>query len=125
MIQHPHFRTIPSRGQIAIDGNWETACKFSRETPPKREEIVEYIRGEEGAFEAFFGDAFFGVRFRGDPEHVRQALVDSGVALKECRSGEEFFAQMAKIMGSGKLLADFVESHITEPSTIPHTGLQC
>ena len=58
MIEHPHFRTLPSRGQIATDGNWETAYKFSRQAVPKREDIETYIRGEKAAFEAFFGGAF-------------------------------------------------------------------
>ena len=107
MIHHPLFSALPSHGQIATQGNWETAHKFSRLEAPGREQIATYIQGEEAAFEAFFGNAFFGVRFQGDTEKVRQALVDSGNALRECQSGEGFFLLMAKIMGTGKLLADF------------------
>jgi transposase-like protein len=41
--------------------------------------------------------------------------------VKKIRNGQKVL-EVAKLHGINEMT---VESHITEPSTIPHTGLQC
>ena len=65
------FENPPSRGQFALNGKWENALSFKAHNPPSTDEIKTYLADRnELAFELFFGEPFFGVRFIGTPAFI-------------------------------------------------------
>lgn len=88
------FQGPPTTGQFAKGGAWETAWGFDADQPPANDTVIAYLDGcTELAFEAFFGQAFFGVRLVGTPAQVRAFAFEGLGALRDSRQGL-FFEQM-------------------------------
>ena len=65
------LKNPPSTGQFAINGIWENTLSFKAHQPPSIDEIKTYFSDRnELAFELFFGELFFGVRFTGTPAYI-------------------------------------------------------
>lgn len=100
MTLPPAFHRRPTLGQFAKDGAWEAAWAFPPAQPPSPERLHDYLAGTpELAFEAFFGDAFLGLRLRGEPPAVAaqaRACVD---ALREAADGIDFLTRLAAGLG--------------------------
>lgn len=88
------FEGLPTLGQFAKAGSWETAWSFDVDNPPAEAAVITYLDScTELAFEAFFGPAFFGLRFIGTPAQVQAFAFEGLAALRASRDGS-FFAQM-------------------------------
>jgi hypothetical protein len=88
------FQGLPTTGQFAQAGAWESAWSFGAEAPPSDTALIAYLDGcTELAFEAFFGHAFFGLRLAGTPAQVQAFARESLAALRASRDGS-FFAQV-------------------------------
>lgn len=95
MIAYPSFQSSPDRGQLAINGEWDRALRFDRGEALSESALRAYLgTGNEVALEAFFGDAFFGLRQVGTTEHLVQLVHSFAKATSMCNSGQEFFAQV-------------------------------
>lgn len=96
MFNSAAFRSPPSFGQLAADGEWEKAVKFSPDEFQKESEVRDYLgQRTEVAFEAFFDGAFFGVRRRGTPEILVRFILEAARAFYSSRSGPEMFLAIA------------------------------
>jgi hypothetical protein len=92
MLQHPAFRVRPTSAQFAKCGSWETAWSFTQLDSPSRTALSAYLGGaREVAFEVFFGDAFFGVRFEGNPKDVEKFSRHCIESFCNTSVGSEFF----------------------------------
>lgn len=88
------FQGQPTLGQFAKGGSWETAWAFDAGRLPTDAAVAAYLdHCTELAFEAFFGPAFFGVRFIGIPAQVHAFALEGLNALRASRDGS-FFTQM-------------------------------
>ncbi len=88
------FQGLPTTGQFAQAGAWETAWSFGADAPPTDAALIAYLDGcTELAFEAFFGHAFFGLRFAGTPAQVQGFALEALAVMRASRDGS-FFAQM-------------------------------
>jgi hypothetical protein len=88
------FQGPPTTAQFAKGGSWETAWSFDADHPPTDAAVVAYLdHCTELAFEAFFGQAFFGVRLVGTAAQVQAFALEGLRALGASRHGG-FFAQM-------------------------------
>jgi len=89
-----YFRSAPDSGKLAVDGQWERAVGFRPGELPD----LGRITGEV-ACEAFFGEAFFGVRRRG-PVAVLEAFVAAFTgAMAAAADGDAFFATVRTDLG--------------------------
>lgn len=70
------FTAAPDYGKLAVAGRWEEAIRFAPGEPP-----VGQFR-DEVACEAFFGQAFFGVRRRGTAEKLAAFVVEFAEAMR-------------------------------------------
>ena len=90
MINHPSFNQAPTIGKMAMNGNWERAAIFKPGSFTTEREVREYIGDRrEVACEAFFKDAFLGVRRQGDPEYLISFVLGFAKALESSCSGSE------------------------------------
>ena len=65
----------PTCAQSAKAGIWEDAWKLDVYHLPGEQVVVAYLQDTgEAALEVFFGEAFFGLRFRGGKSGVPYAL---------------------------------------------------
>jgi hypothetical protein len=88
------FQCAPTTAQFAKAGSWETAWTFDADRPPSDAAVIAYLdHCTELAFEAFFGNAFFGVRMAGTPAQVEAFAFEGLRALSASRAGG-FFEQM-------------------------------
>ena len=88
------FQGPPTTAQFAKAGAWESAWSFDADQPPADDAVVAYLDDcTELAFEAFFGQAFFGVRLAGTPAQVRAFAFEGLAALRASRDGS-FFEQV-------------------------------
>lgn len=95
MISYPPFQSLPDRGQLAINGNWAQALRFSRGEAISESVVRAFLgNGNEVAMEAFFGDAFFGVRQLGATDHLIHLVHSFAEAMSVAHSGQEFFAKI-------------------------------
>lgn len=95
MRHHPAFQPRPHLAQFARGGSWETAWAFGRDSTPAQAEWRAYLDGAgEVAFEAFFGDAFFGVRIEGDAGRVTEQAGACVMAFGDACDGADFFARL-------------------------------
>lgn len=100
MRNHPAFQSRPGCRQFAKDGAWENGLYFPADAPPSRAGIDAFLAGAgEVAFEAFFGDAFFGVRWTGAAQHVGDLSLASVQALQAASDGAGFFAELTARTG--------------------------
>jgi hypothetical protein len=100
MRHHPAFQPRPHLAQFARGGSWEAAWSFGRDSVPAQAECLAYLDGAgEVAFEAFFGDAFFGVRIEGDAGRVAGQAVACALAFAGARDGADFFARLEEGCG--------------------------
>jgi hypothetical protein len=97
MISHPAFKALPNLGQFAKNGVWEDAWAFPQHTLPSHAQISDYLAGTtEIAFEAFFGDAFFGARFHGGAQDVAQFASSCVNAMCAAADGASFFSHISQ-----------------------------
>ena len=97
MIKHSAFKALPDKGQFAKNGAWEDAWAFPQSMCPPHAQIRDYLAGAtEVAFEAFFGDAFFGARFHGTAPDVVQFASSCIDALRLAADGADFFSRMSQ-----------------------------
>lgn len=102
LTSHPIFRGPITDVQLARDGAWENAWRFSPDHTPDDSKWRSYFSGrDEIAFEAFFGAAFFGVRFTGEFAAVSQRASACVAAARSARNGGEFFAELESRTGLG------------------------
>jgi len=92
---HPAFRVRPSLGQFAKSGSWEAAWSFDLSELPDPGAVRCYLAGApEIAFEAFFDEAFFGIRFAGEPPMVESLALGGLTALNTAACGEDLFRHL-------------------------------
>ncbi len=86
----------PSLFKVAIGGEWERAAVFRPDRMPSQAEVLEQFGScEEVACEAFFGEAFFGVRKHG-PD-VPRFLAEFANAVASAKAGQDFFQSMGRL----------------------------
>ncbi len=92
MIKNDIFKKSPNLGQLAVNGEWERAVAFEPGRFCELEEARRYLGSRrEVAFEAFFDDAFFGIRHTGESENLSQIIVNYSRAISSSGNGYEFF----------------------------------
>ena len=97
---HPAFQGRPTLGQFAKQGSWETAWAFAIDALPSHDPVRAYLAGvTEVAFEAFFGDAFFGLRLQGDAADVEARALACVAALADAAEGDGFIAALSRHLG--------------------------
>lgn len=101
LTQHPAFQAPLRYAQFAKNSVWEQAWRFDKLTIPDWKTIDDYLNGaEEVAFEVFFGDAFFGLRFNGTAEEVkRSGLACVKAYQSECANGT-FFSSLSLLLNT-------------------------
>ncbi len=93
--KHPAFHIAPTHGAFAKNGSWESAWIFSTLVTPSPTEIAKYVENSnEVAFEAFFEDAFFGVRMSGETSSIEKFALTVVNHLCSAKSGGRFFELM-------------------------------
>lgn len=96
-VFHRHAHTS---GQFAKDGAWEHAWAFPSDELPDEAALCAYLgTGTEVAFEAFFGDAFFGVRLSGPPPAIRSFADQCLQAMQAAAQSESFMAALRQQFG--------------------------
>lgn len=109
----PAFQVAPNFGQFAKAGDWEHAWAFPRQLATDRPLIRSYLQGaSEVAFEAFFGEAFFGIRFSAEPAAVERFAEDCTHALQQASDGQAFFSAMSKMLGVTRLAERFAFAEV-------------
>ena len=97
LIEHPAFKARPDRGQFAKGGQWEDAWAFAFDPAPSFEDVRHYLDGStEVAFEAFFDDAFFGLRLRGTARDTARRAVECVAAATHATDGASFFTDLSR-----------------------------
>lgn len=81
------FTAAPDHGKLAVAGRWEDAIGFLPGEPPAGS------FGDEVACEAFFGQAFFGVRRRGTAEELTEFVR----SFAEAMQGPGFFRRLEEM----------------------------
>lgn len=100
MPRQPWFGSAPQSGKLAVSGQWEQAVVFSPGDFGTEPEVRELLRDDHDvACEAFFGEAFFGVRRRGLVHDLALFVVTFAKALGSARSGGEFFTAISDGLG--------------------------
>jgi GNAT superfamily N-acetyltransferase len=100
LSMHSAFRGRPTLGQFAKQGAWESAWAFAIGELPSREQLQDYLGGTtEVAFEAFFGDAFFGLRLQGDAAEVEARAQACIAATADAAAGDGFIAALCRHLG--------------------------
>lgn len=86
------FKNKPNLGQLAFDGQWENAIEFMPGRFCSLDEVKQYLGDrKEVAFEAFFEDAFFGIRHVGSSEMLANQILKYASSILSAANGEEFF----------------------------------
>ena len=97
-----YFNAAPTSGQFAKDGAWEHAWSFPSDALPDEIALRTYLGpATEVAFEAFFGDAFFGVRLSGPPPAIRAFADQCLQAICAAAQGESFMAALGQRLHFG------------------------
>lgn len=105
----PQLMSKSTTCQFAKDGVWEQAWAFPSDRPPSLPTLDDYLDNRtEIAFEAFFGRAFFGVRFSGTAPEVRAFSI---MCLKAVCAQASFFDTLRNEIGCPSLeqKSDFAE----------------
>lgn len=91
------FASAPTSFQFAKGRAWESAWSLPIDRLPSHLELVSYLAlSTEVAFEAFFGDSFFGARMTGSPQEVETF---SFKCLEAARAQESFFPVFQRELG--------------------------
>jgi hypothetical protein len=97
MIQHRAYSAPASLMKIAFDGEWEKAQIFERGALKNKEDARVLVAGQcEVACEAFFGDAFFGVRRRGVPDELVTFVWVFASRMANAKTGHIFFEHLTR-----------------------------
>lgn len=113
LVGHPAFKALPNSGQFAKNGSWEDAWAFAQNALPSRALVADYLAGAtEVAFEAFFGEAFFGARMSGEARDVAEFSYSCVSALGAATDGASFFSSLSKNKSLGGLGRQIVFSEI-------------
>ncbi len=100
----PHFASKPTSGQFAKNGVWEDAWSFTADGLPDTASVDAYLgESTEVAFEAFFGDAFFGVRMAGSPSVIRAFADHCLQAMRAANQGEFLVEALGGLLQCGPL----------------------
>jgi hypothetical protein len=95
VTQHPAFQAYPSNAQFAKGGSWETAWSFNQADAPSRDTLAAYLQdAREIAFEVFFTEAFFGVRFEGTAMEVLEFAEHCTESFSQSNGGASLFAAL-------------------------------
>jgi hypothetical protein len=91
------FTSLPTSIQFAKEGVWESAWSPPIDQLPLRQDLVSYLAlSTEVAFEAFFGDSFFGARMTGSPQEVETFSIQ---CIRAVRARESFFPVFQQEIG--------------------------
>ena len=105
------FKKPPSIGQFAKDGNWENALSFEMDNPISFDELKAYLAtSTEIAFELFFDDSFFGIRFEGESNRVLELSEHCLACLHNISDFNTFIAALEAHPAIGKLCQEV--SHV-------------
>ena len=100
----PYFTITPTSGQFAKEGAWEHAWSFASHTLPDNAALSGYLgTATEVAFEAFFGEAFFGARLSGPPPAIRAFADQCLQAMCAAAQGESFMAALGQRLPFGPI----------------------
>lgn len=101
LTQHPAFEAPMRYAQFAKNGVWEEAWRFNKSAVPESPSILAYLNdAEEVAFEVFFGDAFFGLRFSGSAEKARQGALACVKAYRLASAEVPFFSALSALLNA-------------------------
>lgn len=94
-VRHQSFSGPATQIKIAADGKWEQALIGAPSVFVVSQDLDSLVQGRtEIACEAFFGEAFFGVRRRGTPDEI-ELFVRTFVAIAaSAASGDEVFTRV-------------------------------
>jgi len=96
----PAFQSRPDVVQFAKKGAWENAWGFPTDDLPDEGAVLGWISdSDEVAFEAFFGNAFFGLRCTGPAPGTKCFAIGCIRALRRARTGEPFFPTLRRETG--------------------------
>jgi hypothetical protein len=113
VLDHPVFQTKPTLAQFAKNGSWETAWAFKLETTPALNAITDFLEHtQELAFEVFFGHAFLGVRFEGEPDQVKIFALACVQAFEAARDASGFFEALGSQTGLNNFAQSFAFAEI-------------
>lgn len=91
------FKSSPTSTQFARGGSWEHAWSSPVGQLPSHQALASYLAlSTEVAFEAFFGDSFFGTRRVGSPLEVE---VFSRQCIQAAHARESFFPVFQRELG--------------------------
>jgi hypothetical protein len=91
------FASSPTSIQFAKGGLWESAWSSDIDQLPSNQDLISYLAlSTEVAFEAFFGDSFFGARMTGSPLEVEMFSVK---CIQAARARESFFRVFQREIG--------------------------
>lgn len=94
VIDDPRFSAGPTFGKLAVGGRWEQAVVFQPSGFAGPDDVRSHLGGsEEVACEAFFGQAFFGVRVYGP--RIADFVVSFARAMGS--GGPAFFRAMSDL----------------------------
>lgn len=100
----PHFASQPTSGQFAKNGVWEQAWSFAADGLPNTASLQAYLgESTEVAFEAFFGEAFFGVRMAGSSSAIHSFGGLCVQAMQSANQGECLVAVLSGLLQRGPL----------------------
>lgn len=98
MMQWPEFAGPVQFGKVAAAGKWEAAVTFRPGEFVTEADALDYLGdGCEVACEAFFGEAFFGIRLQGESVEVARDLATFAQAMSMAPAGADLFA----VVGQG------------------------
>lgn len=106
------LKNPPSTGQFAINGIWENTLAFKVQQPPSIDEIKAYLADRnELAFELFFGELFFGVRFIGTHAFILELCEHCLKCMSICSDVTSFIKAVANHTLCGELCheVDYME----------------
>jgi hypothetical protein len=89
----------PTSGQFAFGGAWENAWSFACSALPDDDAVRACVAGRsEVAFEVFFGESFFGVRFNGTPDEVAAFASTCVQALRSTTPRTSFVVELSRLL---------------------------
>jgi hypothetical protein len=125
VIHHPAFQGRPTSAQFAKNGSWETAWSFTPTDCPSPATLLAYLQeAREIAFEVFFGDAFFGIRFEGTAIEVMGFARHCVESFGQSHSGTVFFTALESARNWAGLGRDIVFAEVGAVNAWKSVGAQ-